>query len=912
MSKRVGAIICICICICMTISLLEVPQVSADFTEQWTDSFESGSGVILDKDENVTTGVGRYYKSNNGFLIPTNGITHPNNANHISIGSGMGFNGSNGLYVNCNVAANSGNYYGTAVATKSVTHEEGTELILRYKLKLLEMEAPENTSTYFLFLSGVTNGAESPRNKNRAGLIYYGTNYDMEEWYTFVTKVKTEISGDSLTAKTKTYVLNEDNTLKTTATKDITIPITEGKTAATQPIYLWPVSTQQNAKKKSLVLDDVSLTRIKADNTQKISFDPTGSNVYDGQTGIAINKTFRLAFDHELNSTAAKTVALYKKSDTQKTSPISCTILQEEGAFDSFLVTPAALDVNTEYVFDLSGIKSSAGATVSDSSKTISFKTFDPGDAPIEPLALTKVSATGGDFANGTYTGAALEDKFTLTFDQEVLLPTYGTDVKIYKTADDTKTAIGAEVSLSNDMKSLEITPSTKLALNTNYTIDFSGVKSNTGVGVGETKTCTFTTVATRPAFYIEDDLSAAKVGGAEFYENSDILTKPSSTISIADGFGYDASRGFKADNTEGYASVALYTNSYELDESETLYFEFKFKINSMSTETGSNLGYFCINDSGQSNAASRALFKLLKTDEGVVLSDNGQGNKFSYKTGAWYTMLMAVKRDSQQGYIYDDKGALAFDVSRTKAYSDSVKLGITYGSTSTKTAGEVFYDDFKVYRIQNDSLALNNTYSTVYDNMKDAPTTGTHKLVFNQPFGKGMNASVFSLYQGEEKVNATIKRVGGNEIRITPLESLKAGRDYTIKFTEATTLSGTRLEKNEITFTTKKIYDVNALSSSLEASSDGKLASGNVTLTVDNVGNTISDCVVIVAVYGDSRLSKLVGLEMADGKTLLHGENTISVNISKNYEDVSYVEFLIYDKISTLKPLMKGFKVGR
>lgn len=889
-------------------TLIVVPPVQAEYTNQWTDSFEEGSGAMS----------GNHYVSSgeNGLLIKS--ASYTSYTPSLKLGPAMGYNGTGGLHVNCTTKMSDGEYWSTGITTRGVTLEENTAVVLSYKIKLLEMEKISSVKEY-LFLSGVT-GSGRISNSSQSALRYLtpgnnGTteNFEIGKWYTIVTKV----TGTGTTKSTTTYVLNEDNTLKGTSTKNITITVGSAYTAATQPIYLWPVFAVSNTAKKDLVFDDISLTKINTSNTQSISFNGIRSNIKDGETGVALDKTFRLAFDHDLASTAADTVKLYKKADTQKTSPIACTVSAK--AYDSFLLTPSELELNTEYVLDFSGVTSAQGAAISQTSQSISFKTVDPGEQPIAPVQFVSAAATSGNFTDGTYSNAPLTDAFTLNFDSAILEPTYGTAVKLYKTADNSETAVAATLTMADDEKSFTLTPKAALSLGTNYTIDFAGVKTSLGGAIEGTSAVTFTTIASRAPLYVTDDFEAAATINGSLaggnYKTSDVLNSFSSYTYVVDNVGIGGGKGLRLNNVGSPNTVTIKTKNFELDESETLFLEYKIKINSLNAASTQAV-YLTLTDSTVLYPTSgETIFKMLDYGEKTYITDQGQGRSYAYDSSKWYTMLVKIGRKSQSGYVFDENGNVVLEQNYNMSLSNLVKYEIT-SISSTNTEISMYLDDFKAYRVQNEAFAPIDSKSTVTNGATGIGTTGDIKLVFNQAFAKFTPDVVgaISFYEGSTKLDATIRRNGGNEIIITPAQSLNAGRTYTIKVANGlTSLSGKAYGgPAEISFTTKTIYNINPVSTTLAIAQDGSISAGSKTLVVDNVGDVVESPVIVVAVYADHRLDKLIGCEVFDVDSLTARENTLEFTLANSYANAGSVKILIYDSMSDLKPLMKAYKITK
>ena len=135
-------------------------------------------------------------------------------------------------------------------------------------------------------------------------------------------------------------------------------------------------------------------------------------------------------------------------------------------------------------------------------------------------------------------------------------------------------------------------------------------------------------------------------------------------------------------------------------------------------------------------------------------------------------------------------------------------------------------------------------------------------------------------------------------------------GTTYTIKFASTFgALSGNESAVSDISFTIKKIYDLQVKSSTL-AITDKTVTAGDVTVWVKNVGTQSASVVPIAVIYDDSRLKKLLGIEIFAEQNISLGENPIVLSFENAYQGVGSVEILMYDNLKNLKPLMHNYKI--
>lgn len=898
MFKKISAIaLSVCI-LAMTAYIVPVSAIS----EVSIDNFENAADNIIN---GTTNGDDYYYAGSNGLLIKPGNRMY---SNHLSIAENEGYDESDALYVSCDKTLNNSNLYrGAILATKAVTLTEENAAVLRYKINIKDYPVSA-ISTNIIRLSGIRN-VNTQNNQpvtsttpfevgNSGGTPYFintkNTNqkfeFDKNKWYTVVT----QISKATAEKDWEAYILDENNNIVMSLSDKLNSSvITEN-----EPIYFFPCFVQsgyygKNETPVRFLMDDLSLTEYKVN--QNPSFDFTNSNLENNEIDVPINKIFDIAFDQEITSPEDGDVILYRAEDVSKT-PIDISI--SNITFNSFTVkTETNLDGNTDYILDFSGITNSKNLGLD--SKTISFKTIDTAK---EPVSLLGAALSDGSALEDGDTEIALEESFVLNFDKKIAAPAQNEDIKIYKYADKTTVKVSLDVSGG----SVTVKPLEKLKLNTKYILDFSGVLSDTFGGVTGTNKLSFTTMARREMLFYEDDIESASVGAITSYQ-SDIFSVTNSKLTVVENGGYNGSKGIRINKAAGASGDGIKTKKYELDASEKLYFEFKLNISKVTGDSGR----IYVNDAGYKNMM-------------LAVSTDGYGYPFMGKTSTtqypyylrlntWHTVVCEISAATQKVYVFDESGKWLFDGAFSISdIGDEVSLYPVF----CIAAGEMdaVIDDVKVYRLSDHMLDLENTSSDILAGDINAITDGEITLAFNQPLDVSTKelSDGFELLEGNEKIGASLKRIGAGAVCITPEKELSDGTKYTIKLPNIAAISGNSTEKaDEIHFTTKDVYCVKATQTSLDIS-NGTVEQGTVTLTLQNSGEELKGAVIVAAMYEEGRPQRLIKMKVFDNINVPEGTNTQTLTFTEQYLNVSSVQFFLYDSIDNLKTLMRGYDVSR
>ena len=444
------------------------------------------------------------------------------------------------------------------------------------------------------------------------------------------------------------------------------------------------------------------------------------------------------------------------------------------------------------------------------------------------------------------------------------------------------------------------VTPKTGFASNTNYEINIVSPTALYGTSYTGDKQITFKT--SRGLICIEDNFESA-VAGTQGTSYSSTLLKavnnPGATISATAGF--EGSKGLLF-NTTG-TDALLYAQDIPWDSvtrEETIVLEYKLKVNSLTsgaTWIGSTTGSITM---GWTN------MKIVRSGDVLKVQNSEGSDPMDLATGKWYTMVLKFKKGAAaESYLYDETGTeYKTRTAGNKWESGTLKI---YPFAPIGTTMDAVVDDFKLYYESGQKLGLKS--SSVANGQAEVNIGEYIELTFNQPLASNA-ASKIALYTGEEKVNATVTRVGASVIRIKPATLLKGETTYTVKFDDSlTSLTGNASDIENISFTTDRAYPVEITQTTL-AISGNAVNSGSYTISFDNKGEAAADVKVVVALYSGDTLDRLIGCEIFD-VTVAKGASTPTVTLANSYSGVGRVKILTYESLKTMKSAAFGYVIN-
>lgn len=205
----------------------------------------------------------------------------------------------------------------------------------------------------------------------------------------------------------------------------------------------------------------------------------------DGSTGVAINTAVTATFDRDMQASTITTSSF--TLTPQLGTPITATVTYN-AATDTATLTPSAvLDPSRQYTATITTAVKGGDGTALAATKSWTFTTAD---------ALTVTDKVPAPLATGVSPGAVVRATFSRAVDASTLTTTNLT----LKT---TSGNVAKTVSVSYDAttRTVTLTPTSSLALNTQYTATVSGsVKASDNSTLGTAVTWTFTTAASAPA----------------------------------------------------------------------------------------------------------------------------------------------------------------------------------------------------------------------------------------------------------------------------------------------------------------------------------------------------------------------------------------------------------------------------
>lgn len=943
MQKRIWTLL---ICMAFLLSLITVP-VSAEYQNRWTDGFEAGTGAVVDSD------YGESYISNgdNGLLVSlykTAGFATWTN-DHMEVQSGVGYNGTAGLYLHCDTTKNSAetSYRSAAVLTRGIVLDD-TAAVLRYRVKFLEVE---NGAVFSL--SGVT-GYGTPASSNVGWVAGYNT-FEMNKWYTVVTHVgsvtaEKQTDGTYKAVSTiKHYILSEDNTLYNSKTTTLGRVMVDGSTVANtqeqiavQPIYFWPVYIEATNYKTKMVLDDGSLTEVPVDQTKSIGLDSAASTISDDETGVEVTHSFRLTFDNVLADGAADTVKLYKASDTEKVSPITCTLSAE--TFDGFLLTPQyALDGETDYVLDLSGVTGAAGQAIADADKEISFTT-----------AAAETDVVSSSPASGATDVSSELKTMTVTFNKA--MQTYPQTVSLVS---------------ANDTITANVTTSDKIAFTLTWTDELDGMATYS-VNLGSfkdakgdsTKTTALSfTVGTADIVQLTDSFETGTlINDAKTSYNADgtgsLLTMSASTRPGSDVDEVSLVEGFTAGKNAlqlktGSESGKLYLNplrtvaEHTFSDEEMLVATWRFRLDQAATfdlankKAGARIGIGFVRNTNGSSGIWNAATAIKTNNEGkLLLHQDYEASSTAREIfeDKWYNITYVMGKSYGKIYFVDaETGELVYEnqnpdtrggIQRIDGdYNNYILLAcgdVDTASVSVKTTdletGETVseavsctvnqnqtftVDDFTLWKIK-PGRSTHKLAKTAYS----ADDDGTLTMEFNQPvLADRYDMTLYETTDDVKKSAYSTADVAFSDFctQTISFTHLKDGHSYELDYSALVALSGAPAAENSIA------------AFSTAPSSEELSVYDDVTCTGLDAGDTVNFKLIskaadtaslMVGFYNRSGVQSLEGVELLDNYALSAGENDVAVTLSKSMQNAEYIKVFAFDSTGNLMPLIEECEI--
>ncbi len=496
-----------------------------------------------------------------------------------------------------------------------------------------------------------------------------------------------------------------------------------------------------------------------------------------------------------------------------------------------------------------------------------------------------------------------------LTFDQPVAVPANGTITLTPNGGE----AISCTAASINAGEGLRVSWTATLAPTTQYTLNYAGVTGLAGNALGDaTKTLSFTTmdVAILPTTYTDGFESESLAIGTDLVDS----TKPlnggytSNVWKLDEDGTYRVSlQGFISngepllsmvpvmDGTNKVMKMAQTTNTsigfgtalYSFTETQAddvVVFSVKFKPVSGSGYIGfANEYYFC-----------KELFHFDSTQIYRTPSDGQKADGFNHEN-KWYTVKIALSKESVTGSLYDENGELK--LVSTNSGTNSCELRNVRFKLDSPQA-EVYLDESSMTVIKAGNTV---SYSGASSLSTDAWAPAVD-LKFDIPVATPAAGAV-TCSAGA----CTVEQIAPDTLRVT-LGALAKGT-YTLDFSGVKGILNNRLfGATSVTFTAEADEVILAKNKTIDIVIYDWKVSGDQTITVWNYKEAMTP-VFYVALYSGKQL---VGVEKFTDKALAPGVTDVTMTLSKTYEYVTDIKVIAVNNETDFKPIMDCVDVSQ
>lgn len=459
----------------------------------------------------------------------------------------------------------------------------------------------------------------------------------------------------------------------------------------------------------------------------------------------------------------------------------------------------------------------------------------------------------------------------------------------------------------------------------TNYTLDFSGVKGMSENSLCGTDTISFTTIAkpANPATVYTDNFDTVAVASNGSY-TSDVWAMTDSVAETSAG----KYSGATVNTTLTRVASATDANDYILEvsrASSTGGFHLPMTIANASIPEGKVIYASVKLTLPQFPGSAKQwligvgrnpLVKVLTGQEKMVISETQgswntqqevEATKQQVSYNSWVTVLMKISSTTAQAWVYNEAGE--------QILATTAKTGTFNGYPSIFHPNESGGNNVKMY-IADSMYALVGADNTVAMTSSSVAAGATNVELLDQSIDMK-----FQLPLADTAINGitlngtavTAKKVGYDTIRVTLPAVLAPSTDYTLNFAGVSGLAGNALYgAKALTFTTKAYAD-----DFIVKNFGGLFANGGNDippagrLTVANVGDAKEDVDFIVAFYSEA--GKLIGAQWVTDVDF-GAQATATVRLVDDgyvYRDVYGIRVFAFSSDSELKPLFSGATYG-
>ncbi|MBR7164312.1 MAG: hypothetical protein IKD21_05025 [Clostridia bacterium] len=509
-----------------------------------------------------------------------------------------------------------------------------------------------------------------------------------------------------------------------------------------------------------------------------------------------------------------------------------------------------------------------------------------------------------------------------VTFDQPVAVPAEG--VVTLNPASGTAISCTATAAGPN---ALRISWTDALVMNTQYTLDCSGVEGWAGnvANAALATAVTFTTSGYNPLTLdykdgFEDATGTYKLANGGYSNNTWVMTSAVSynpLANVPDDTYFDMT--VVQDTTDNKAmqitqkkiNFALGTKNASLSTYDRVNFSFKFKLpESNGNAAGGwnfSLGY----------GAGTAHHLVRVSPQGDVYNMDANGapitnSRKSIDLDEWHTVFMEATATGARVYIYDAEGNEVFEEPnysyRAGTTFTNVRFYILVPALTKVETNSILLDDGRVFAYKAEN---NLTYEGEATVANVNPFKGYVDLKFDLPVNVPSSSSVQLTSAADTNVGATritLTKASYDTLRVS-FDALDESTEYTLSFAGVTGRLSNALYSTgtqAITFTTAAAEGVKGTNCNTVIGADGAVGD-SVNVIIGNYEATDVDAKVLVALYSSD--TTLAGVEPVD-PWIMPGQNNITLPLSKTYTGITKIKVIMLDNMTNLKPIMECIEI--
>ncbi len=472
-----------------------------------------------------------------------------------------------------------------------------------------------------------------------------------------------------------------------------------------------------------------------------------------------------------------------------------------------------------------------------------------------------------------------------------------------------TATAVGSDT--------LRVSWEDALVMNTQYTLDCSGVKGWAGNNAAADAAVSFTTTARNPlTLDYKDDFTNATVGAYSLANGgytSDVWTMTANVgYSLAYVINNDNIIAIEAVEESGNKAMKLtqktgnggfVTPLRELSPYDEMNFSFKFKLPASNGNApgGWNFGVF------QGAGTAKHLVRVSPQGDVYQLdAANYPINGKKIDVDEWHTVFMKSSANQASVYIYDAEGNVVFKEENKQHNGNFTQIRFfIYAPGITVRENSILLDDSRVFAYTAENSLTYEGEATVAN---VNPFKGYVDLKFDLPVN--VPSSVQLTSAADSKVGSTritLTKASYDTLRVS-FAALNESTSYTLNFAGVKGLANNALYgTNEITFTTAAAEGVKGTNGNTVIGADGAVGD-SVNVIIGNYEATDVDADVLVALYSSD--TTLAGVEPVVDPLIMPGQNNITLPLSKTYTGITKIKVIMLDNMTNLKPIMECIEI--